>query len=335
MKILIYGAGAIGSYLGAILTLSGEDVTLLARGSQLEAIQSNGVLINRLEQKDQAVTVKAVDVLNAASNYDLIVVTLKAMQLAPAAADLMYRLSSTGSLLMLQNGLPWWYFYSDNSALSGTSIHCLDPERILQKTIDIQRVVGAVIYKPVTQLEPGKIFIPEVMASKLVIGEVNNSSSLRLKTIQALFEKAGFETQITQDIRLAKWQKLMMNLIWNPLCAITQSAPGHIVESPLGENLARNLIAEGLAVANALGMPVDIDENKEIVRISKNFTQQPSMIQDVRAGRSLEIDAILNSVIELATLSKVPVPNLVNLVSLLDVVNRNIERRKKGIDFKI
>jgi 2-dehydropantoate 2-reductase len=116
-------------------------------------------------------------------------------------------------------------------------------------------------------------------------------------------------TEPTPDIRQAKWQKLMMNLIWNPLCAITQSSPGHIVASPLAADMVRLMLGEGSAVARSVGVSVQADPDAELERIRENFTQQPSMLQDVRAGRSIESDAIVNAVVDMARLTGVPVPH--------------------------
>lgn len=331
MRILIYGAGAIGSDLGGMLSQSGQDVTLLARGEQLLALQSSGLRVNRPNQAEVSVPVRALDGEHAGGDYDLIVVTLKSMQLAAAAPDLIARLAPQGTLLMVQNGLPWWYFERHPSPWVGARIHCLDPEGVLSKTIPLDRVLGAVIYKPVTQLAPGRIFLPNIMVPKLIMGEVDNALSDRLQQVQSLFQQSGLDTEISDNIRLAKWQKLMMNLIWNPLCAITQSSPGHIVSSPGGEALVRQLIAEGRAVAYGLGMPVLVDEDKEIQRVRDNFTQQPSMLQDVRAGRAIETDAIVNSVVELAGLAGVPTPALRHVASLLEVLNQTIARNGVGI----
>ena len=331
MKILIYGAGAIGSDLGGMLSLQGEDVTLLARGAQLQALQSHGLRVNRPNQPEQTIAVRAVSAEQAGGGYDLIVVTLKSMQLAAVASDLIERLAPAGSLLMVQNGLPWWYFDRHPSAWSGARIECLDPQGELRNTLPLERVVGAVIYKPVTQTGPGQICLPSVMSPKLIVGEVDHSLSPRLSAIQSLFQQAGLDTEVSQNIRLAKWQKLMLNLIWNPLCAITQSSPGHIVASPQAEALVRQLIGEGRAVAHRLGMPVQVDEDQEIQRVRQNMTQQPSMLQDVRAGRPLEVDAIVNSVVELAELTDVPVPGLRQVASLLEVLNQCITRSGRGI----
>jgi 2-dehydropantoate 2-reductase len=328
MKILIYGAGAVGSDLGGMLSLTGEKVTLLARGAQLLALRTYGLRVFRPHQTEQTIAVDAVGVQEAGGNYDLIVVTLKSMQLADVAQDLVDRLAPQGILLMVQNGLPWWYFEHHPCPWGGSArIHSLDPQNILSKTIPLDRIVGAVIYRPVIQLAPGQIHLPQSIPPKLILGEIDNCVTERLSVIRSLFERSGVCVEITQNIRLAKWQKLMVNLIWNPLCAITLSSPGHIVENPDAIAFVRQLIAEGRSVAYRMNMIVDIDEDREIENARGKFHLQPSMLQDVRSGKPLEVDAILHAVVELAQEIEVPIPAITQLACFMEMLNQSILRK--------
>jgi 2-dehydropantoate 2-reductase len=203
----------------------------------------------------------------------------------------------------------------------------------LRAQIPLARVVGAVIYRPVTQIAPGKIFLPQIMPPRLWIGEVDNRMSDRLRAIADLVSRAGLPTEPTPDIRQAKWQKLMMNLIWNPLCSITQSSPGHIVASPRAADMVRQMLGEGSAVARSVGVTVQADPDAELERIRENFTQQPSMLQDIRAGRAIESDAIVNAVVDMARLTGVAVPTLQSVAAWLDVLNQAVIRQGQGIGF--
>ncbi len=334
MRILIYGAGAIGSDLGALLTASGENVTLLARGAQLAALQSAGVTVEQKGQPAQHMAVKAAPAEECQGPYDLIFVTLKSTQLEAAAADIVSRLAPDGAMVMIQNGLPWWYFEGINSPFAGAPLPCLDPNGVLRRLVPLARVIGAVIYRPVTQTAPGKIFLPQIMPPRLLIGEVDKRLSDRLQTIADLVSRAGLPTEPTADIRQAKWQKLMMNLIWNPLCSVTQSPPGYIVASPLAADMVRLMLGEGSAVARSVGVEIQADPDAELERIRENFTQQPSMLQDIRAGRPIESDAIVNAVVDMARLTGVPVPTLKSVAALLDVLNRAVIRQGQGIGFQ-
>jgi 2-dehydropantoate 2-reductase len=334
MRILIYGAGAIGSDLGALLSESGEDVQLLARGAQLAALQANGVTVEYQGQPSRQVPVKALSAEACRGRFDLIFVTLKSTQLADAAKSIVSLLAPNGVMVMIQNGLPWWYFDGIESAHQGARLPCLDREGVLQREIPLTSVVGAVIYRPVTQTAPGKIYLPTVMPPRLQIGEVDNRVSERLQTIANLVSRAGLPTEVTQDIRRAKWQKLMMNLIWNPLCSITQSSPGYIVQSALAADMVGLMLSEGAAVARSVGIDLKTDPQAEIDRVRSNLAQQPSMLQDVRAGRPIEFDAIMNAVVEMANLTGVPVPTLKTVAAILDVLNAGVIRQGQGIGFQ-
>ena len=331
MRILIYGSGAIGSNLGGLLTQSGEDVTMLARGPQLEALRSHGLVIEMADQPPQTIPVNALPGNEIKGQFDIIFVTLKSMQIEAAAEDIMARLTPDGALVMVQNGLPWWYFDGVPSTHAGKPLSCLDQLGKLKKLIPLDRIIGAVIFKPVIQSAPGRILISNAVPPKLIIGEVNNLLTPRIEQIVAMVNKAGLPAFASTDIRLDKWRKLMINLVWNPLCAITQSAPGHIAASPFAADMVRSLIAEGNAVLESLEIDLRVDPDKELERVKTSFTQQPSMLQDVRAGRSIECDAIVNSVIEIADITGVQVPTLRSVAGILEVINQTLVREQKAI----
>jgi 2-dehydropantoate 2-reductase len=331
MRILIYGSGAIGSNIGGLLTQSGEDVTLLARGAQLEALRNHGLIIELAGHPSQTIPVNALPANEIKGQFDIIFITLKSMQIEAAAQDIMARLAPEGALVMVQNGLPWWYFDGIPSQHAGKALNCLDRSGKLKGLIPLERIVGAVIYKPVIQQAPGRILISNAIEPKLIIGEVNNVMTPRIEKIAAMVDKAGLPTVASNDIRLDKWRKLMINLIWNPLCAITQSAPGYIVTSPFAVDMVRKLILEGNAVLESLGVDVKVDPDKELERVKAYFTQQPSMLQDVRAGRSIECDAIVNSVIEIAEITGVKVPTLRVVAGILEAINQTLVREQKAI----
>ncbi len=331
MKILIYGAGAIGSYLGGLLTEAGQDVTLMARGAQLEALSALGLVVVRNGQADQKTQVIARARGDCHGPYELVIVTLKSMHLEAAAADISSLLTPDGVALMIQNGLPWWYLDGAESPLPGAHLSCLDSTGKLRSDLPLQKVIGAVIYKPVMQMEPGRIFLPDSASASLVIGEINNQKSPRLDNLAALMSEAGLPTTTTQNIRLAKWRKLMINLVWNSLCAITQSTSGRIAASQKARALVKNIIAEGLAVAHSVGMDLSLDADEALDRVAGNMDQQPSMLQDVRAGRPLECDAIVNAVVELASFTGVAVPTLNSIAACLDVLNETLKRDRLPI----
>jgi 2-dehydropantoate 2-reductase len=331
MRILIYGAGAIGGYVGGLLAQAGGDVTLLARGAHFAAIARDGLQVDWAGGRSLNVRVAAAAPSTLSGRFDTIFVTLKSMQLADAAADITAALAPGGSLVMIQNGLPWWYFERLDSPLRDTPIKCLDPDGRLARGFDLDSVIGAVIYKPVTLMAPGRLFVPKVNVDELIIGELDGCDSERAPAIADAMSGAGLPTRVTPHIRLEKWRKLSTNLVWNPLCALTQSAPGQIAASPGGPDLVRNLMREGQAVARAIGIDLQVDPEAELKRVEGNFTQQPSMLQDLRAGRGLEADAILNAVIEIAGLTGVPVPTLANIATCIGLLDQRVREDRVGV----
>lgn len=327
MRVLIYGAGAIGGYLGALLSDCGADVTFIARGETLRALNERGVVVEWADGRSRLVPVKACQPGLSREKYDLVFVTLKSMQLADAASDIGACVAADGKIVMIQNGLPWWYFERIDSPWRGRAIPSLDPNSKLANSFDLDQVVGAVIYKPVTVLAPGRLFVPAVRADKLVIGSIDNSLDPALSQIASLVTNAGLPTEVTTDIRAAKWGKLLINLLWNPLCALTQSAPGHIASTAGGAALARAMLEEGAAVAHALGIAMDANADAELARVADNFTQQPSMLQDLRAGRALELDAILNSVIDLAAITGIEVPHLKTIAACVALLDQRVREQ--------
>lgn len=332
MRVLIYGAGAIGGYLGAILSQSGVDVTILARGETFKVLKSHGLMVDWALGNERLVVKPPVCSSDDSDGlFDLIFVTLKSMQIASAAENIVLKLKPQGSMVMIQNGLPWWYFEGIHTPWRGVSLRSLDPDGILKKYINLEQVIGAVIHKPVMVTKPGHLYVPEVRADRLVIGELDGQHRPRLDDIANMVGAAGLPVEITNDIRAAKWTKLMVNLVWNPLTALTQSPAGAIADFPPAKELVKSILEEGSLVAASVGIKVVCDADTEFRRVSGNYTQIPSMLQDVRAGRPLEWQAILGSVIEIAGLTKVPVPTLKNIAACIGVLDQRIRSEGLGI----
>lgn len=331
MRVLVYGAGAIGGYLGALLARQGADITLLSRGATHAALAARGIHITWADGRTFHTPVRVCHPDEDAGLFELVFVALKSMQLAGAASDIARRLAPGGSLVMIQNGLPWWYFERVVSPLVGRRLQSLDPHGELARSFDLDTVVGAVIHKPVMVRAPGELFIPAVQADRLVIGEVDDRGSARLDSIAALVSAAGLPCEPTGDIRRAKWEKLLLNVVWNPLCALTQAPHGTIAAWAPAASLVRAIMAEGSAVAAAIGVVLPADAEAELCRVAGNFSQQPSMLQDVRAGRPLEWEAIIGSVVEIAEWTGVAVPTLKVVMACVGVLDQRICSSGTGI----
>jgi len=325
MRILIYGAGAIGGYIGGILAADGKDVTLVARGAQHAALSQGGLRLEGPKSgRPEPIRVKVCQPGEEKPPYDLIIVGLKSHQIEAVAPRLAEMLAKDGALLMPQNGLPWWYFDRLDSPLKGTRLATLDPQGTLAKHLPLDAIVGAVIYKPVTVVVPGHLKLVDQPTDHLDIGEVDDRRSPRAEAIAALLTAAGLRTDVVPDIRKAKWAKLLINMVWNPLCAITQSAQGHVADHPRAEALVTGVMREGLAIAASVGVKLDIDPVKMFANAKGKYDQQPSMLQDVRVGRALELDAIVNAVLEMGQLTKVPTPNLQVVAAVAGILSQRI-----------
>ena len=331
MKTLVYGAGAIGSWLTAELTKANHDVSLLARGDNLAAIQSHGIRYSEKGQPEQQVSVRCIDPSSSEKNFDYIFVTLKSMQIAGAAKDMVSKLSSGGSLVMIQNGLPWWYFEGVDSAWRGSQLKTLDPNGTLARQIPLELIVGAVIFKPVIKVGQAKYTLGQAAKTGLTIGEVDNQIRPRLTEIAGMVNSTGFQTQIVTDIRFAKWQKLLRNIVWNTLCTIGQTSPGRYEAHPSGSEMVHNIMQEALAVTQKLGVDIPASPAAELASAKGDFQSQPSMVQDIRAGKPLESAAIVNVVIEIAQILNIPTPTLRTISLFLDILDQTAQAEGGGI----
>lgn len=325
MKILVYGAGAIGGYLGAILTAAGEDVTLVARGAQYDALSSRGIILEGPRSgRPEPVRVRVCKPGEEKGPYDTVFVTLKSQQIAGAAEHLRGLVAKDGVLVFPQNGIPWWYFQGVDSEYQGTQLKSVDPDGVLSRTFEPRMIIGGTALKPADLVEPGRIRLPDADTDALVIGEIDNQITPRVQEIAAIITRAGWNGRVSDDVRKVKWSKLVGNAVWNPLGAITQSTAREIAEFPGTQPLAVALMREVIAVAAAVGTKLDADPVALVAGAAKRVSLPTSTLQDVRAGRPLEMDAIVNAVIELGQLAGVPTPSLAVAAACVNLLNRRI-----------
>jgi 2-dehydropantoate 2-reductase len=325
MRTLIFGAGAIGGYLGGILTAAGADVTLVARGAQYEALSRKGLrLEGKKSGREERIPVKVCKPGEEQGTFELVFIGLKAHQIAANAAHLTRLLAPGGMLLFPQNGIPWWYFERLDSPLRGTRLPSLDPDGTLATTFPLDAVIGAVTNKPAELVEPGSIRLADQATDRLVVGELDNQITPRLEAIKTLIEPAGWPVLVTNDIRTFKWRKLLSNAVFNPLGALTQSSALQLVKFSGTRSLALEMIREVSAVAASLGVTPDMTPEQMIEGTEKRVEIPSSTLQDVRAGRQMELDAIDNAVIDIAKLTGVPVPNLEIVAACANMLNRRV-----------
>jgi 2-dehydropantoate 2-reductase len=296
MRFAIVGAGAIGAFAGAMLARAGEDVTLIARGPHLRAMQKHGVRV-RGEIGEFEAHPTATDDPAAVGPVDLVLLTLKAHSLTAMAPRLAPLIGPDTSVLSAQNGIPWWYFYRLRGEWEGTHLETVDPGGVIGQSIDPKRVIGCVVYPSTAIIEPGIVW--HIEGTRFAIGEPDGSKSERCRRIADSFIKAGLRCPIRADIRHDMWVKLMGNVAYNPISALTRATLIEIVRCPETRTLAAAIMEEAESVAAKLGIDLGVSIEQRLEGAEKVGAHKTSMLQDVEAGRPMELEAIVGAVVEL------------------------------------
>jgi len=326
MRIAIVGAGAIGAYMGARLVLSGEDVTLIARGPHLEAMQQYGLTLLSTgpdgEELREHATPRSVATPAEAGPQDSVIITLKAHQLTEVAPQLGPMFGPSTSVVTAQNGVPWWYFHGIEGALAETRLAAVDPGDVIWDAITPQRVIGAIVY-PATELAaPG--VVRHISGDRFSLGELDGSRSDRVRELSRAMVAAGLRTSVRRRIRNELWIKLWGNVAFNPISVLTGSTLAAIGAHPGTRALARTAMLEAEAVANALGEQFKIDVDQRIAGAAAVGEHKTSMLHDYERGRPLELGALVAAVIELAQLVAVPTPTIEALYALTSLVDEGL-----------
>jgi 2-dehydropantoate 2-reductase len=309
LKIGIVGVGAIGGYIGHCLARAGEDVTFIARGKNLAALEANGIRLVLADGSEQVVTpVKATDDYAAAGPQDLVILAMKAHQMESVAADVPKLFGPATVVVPMQNGIPYWYFHRHAGALAGTPIRSVDASGAIGSHIPAERVIGCVVYPATELLAPG--VIKHVEGDRFPVGEPDGSASERVTRVSECFTRAGLKAPVLDDIRAEIWLKLWGNMTFNPISALSRATLAGICQYPPSRALAAAMMSEAQTIAGKLGVTFRLPLEKRIAGAERVGHHKTSMLQDVEAGRPLEIDALLGSVIEMARLTDTPSPNL-------------------------
>ncbi len=311
MTVAIVGAGAIGGFLGAHLSRSGLDVILIARGPHLAAMRSRGVTVRHGDDEFTA-RPECTDDLTAISGAEVVFLTLKAHSITKVAPAIGAALADGASVVGAQNGIPWWYFEDRH-------LESVDPGGVIARNIPYQRVVGCIAYPATQVVEPG--VIEHLEGNRFSLGEPDGSRSERVQAISSMLVKAGLKAPVQTRIRNEIWLKVLGNATLNPISALTRATLVDIVTSPATRDLVRTLMEEVDAVARAMGAEVAVSVEKRMDGAATTGAHKTSMLQDLEAGRPLEVDALLGAVVELADGAGVPVPSLrvvYRLTKLLD-----------------
>jgi 2-dehydropantoate 2-reductase len=295
VQFLIAGAGAIGGYLGACLARAGEDVTLFARGAHLCAMQERGLRVQSASGNFE-VRPKIVGSLPEAGRFDVIVIGVKAHALTALAPDLKPVFSENTTIVSTQNGIPWWY----------SPLETVDPGGVIAAFIDPARVVGSIVYLATEIAEPG--VIRHMEGNRITLGEPDGRRSDRCRAIAEALIRAGLRCPVTTRIREEIWVKLLGNVAFNPLSALTRATLAAMVRDPGIHELVAKIMAEVAAVANKSGIDIPISIEQRIAGAGKMGEHKTSMLQDLEAGRPLELEPVAGAAIELGEKLGVEMP---------------------------
>lgn len=318
MRVCVFGAGAIGGHLAARLAKGGAEVSIVARGPHLAAIQANGLTVHAHDGTHHSRPAASADPRELGPQ-DMVVVTVKAPALPAVAAGIGPLLGKDTPVAFVMNGIPWWYFLAGNVPFAGLRLPEIDPEGALERAIGVGRAIGGAIYSATEVIAPGVVH-SEHGNIRVFLGEPDGTLSPRVQALAALIGGGGMPAFPTADIRHEIWAKLLGNLSSGPICSLTRSGVRDSFANPLLRATARTLGEEGRAIAAALGVTLT---EKDVDRVANNNMQhKPSILQDLELGRPMEIDALFSVPLRLAALTGTPAPTLALLVALVQQVAR-------------
>jgi 2-dehydropantoate 2-reductase len=323
MKICVIGAGAIGGLMAAHLARAGETVSVIDVGDHLAAIQKNGIKLIAPDGSEHVVTaLQAGDSYEQPGPQDMVVLAVKTNVLPSIAPKLEPLLGADTIILPLQNGIPWWYFQRFDVPYENRPVESVDPGGKIAATIDPERILGCVVYPAGEIVSPG--VIKHVEGNRFPVGELDGVSTERAEKVAALINNAGFKSFVLEDIRSEIWLKLWGNLSFNPISALTHATLVDICQFPLTRQLAADVMREAQRVAEHLGASFRLPLEKRIDGAEKVGKHKTSMLQDVEAGRPLEIDAIISVVVEFGRMTGIETPNINAVHALIRLLEQTM-----------
>jgi 2-dehydropantoate 2-reductase len=322
VKIVIVGAGATGGFLGARLARSGTDVTLVARGPHLIAMRRHGVRVVS-ESDDFVAHPDCTDDLAVVRSADVVFLTVKAHALTSLAPQIGPLLGRSTAVVTAQNGLPWWYFLQGyEGPLAGTQLRTVDPDRAIATNIDVARVIGCVVYPATRVIEPG--VIEHVEGTRFSIGEPDGSKSVRCQAVATELVHAGLKAPVRPRIRNELWLKLLGNVAFNPISALTRATLVAMVGLAETKAIARAVMEEADSVARGLGVEMELGIDQRLAGAARVGAHKTSMLQDVEAGRPLEVEALLGAVVETGQLLGLQLPALTTLYGCTKLLDQTL-----------
>ncbi|WP_322516497.1 2-dehydropantoate 2-reductase [Rhodopseudomonas palustris] len=314
MKVCIYGAGAIGGYLGVQLAQSGADVSLVARGAHLAAMQQNGLKL-LIGDEERVVKVRATDKPSELGQQDFIIICLKAHSITGAIDAMKPLLGSHTRIVTAVNGVPYWYFYKHGNQFEGRTLESIDPGARQWNELGPERGIGCIVY-PATELE-GPGVVRHVYGDKFPVGEASGETTTDVENLSKLLEAAGLKAPILDRIRDEIWLKLWGNVCFNPISALTHATLDVIASDPATRALAKAMMLEAQAIGETFGVKFRVDVERRIEGARKVGAHKTSMLQDLERGRPMEIDPLVTVVQEMGRMTGIPTPAIDSVLGLV------------------
>ena len=329
MRVCVVGAGAIGGLLAAKLALAGNAVTVVDQGAHLEAIRRDGLTLQWHDGRVDVVPVSACASVTEAGKQDLVILALKAHFLDRVAADLDTVLEPDTMVMTVQHGLPWWYFQKLGGEYEGHRLRSLDPQGLLTEKIASERILGCVVYPAASVPRPG--VIAHVEGDRFPLGELDGSISERAQRMHDVLVHAGLKSRVLKDIRSEIWLKAWGNLSFNPISALSHATLAEICQFPETRQLAATMMEEAQNIAKKLGVTFRVSIDKRIAGALEVGAHKTSMLQDVEAGRSLETEALIGSVLEMSRLTHTPAPAIAAVYASVKLLNQIMQNQGAGV----
>jgi len=321
VTVAVVGAGAIGGLLGAHLSRSGQDVILVARGPHLAAMRERGLTVRGADGGFTA-RPRCTDDMAAVAEAEVVFLTLKAHSIPAVAPAIGAALADDACVVGAMNGIPWWYF-------GDRHLETVDPGGVVARSIPYDKVVGCVVYPAATLVEPGVIEHEE--GNRFSLGEPDGSKSERVQAISAMLVAAGFKAPVQTRLRNEIWLKLLGNATLNPVSALTRATLAQMFASPLARDVIRTLMEEVASVAGALDVALPVSISRRMEGAAAVGEHKTSMLQDLEAGKPLEVDALLGAVVELADEKGIAVPSLRAVYGLTKLLDASARGGPQGV----